>query len=203
MENMSEYNLWLQTNRGYTSRTAAVYTSHVRRVLADLSLQAPGTLETWTAEQVEAVVNQGSAHQHANRRSAWNLFTGYMMAEKSISIASARAPSRLDPALPPMPRSTLDALVTMTTRLKVSMPTIERLSWRHLNVHQTGGAYLVDPLQSRTWIALPKEIVDGLREWAQPGDSGNVPLVPSAPGSLTPMPVKMMRAAFQKYVRSL
>lgn len=200
---LTEYNLWLQTRRGHARRTGTVYTSIVRRVLADLAFKSDKNMTQWAADEIEAVVNTGSPQTQSNRRIAWNGFAEFMET-KGVVLARARAASKTGSNVPAMPTETLEALVALTVRMHVSIPTLLRLSWRHVKMQPIGSAYLVDPLASKgVWVMMAKEVVEGLRAWAQPQDLDNTPLIPDAPGSLTPMSSRTLRAAFQQFVRTL
>jgi hypothetical protein len=200
---LAEYNVWLQTRRGHASRTASVYASLTRRALADLSFREAKNITQWTSEEIETVVNTGSPQMQSNRRIAWNGFADFM-APKGVVIAKARAASKAGTNVPPMPTATLEALVALTVRMHVSIPTLLRLSWRHVKMQPVGSAYLVDPLASKgVWVMMAREVVEGLREWAQPQEDENTPLIPESPGSLTPMSSRVLRAAFQQFVRTL
>ena len=203
LTDLIEFDQWLKTKRMHTTRSATAQCSHVRRALLHLGTTAKFGPGHWTQEEVEGVLNYGAPQASSNRRSAWNNYVDYALEVEGIQHPRPRSPSQAKQKGEPMPVETLKALVHLMVNLNVKATVINRLSWRHVNIQPNGVGYLVDPLwQKGVSTQLTREVVDGLKQWAKPAD-GDVPLVPVEPGGRAPMPVRMIREAFQAYVRTL
>jgi hypothetical protein len=203
LTDLAEFDAWLQLKRGLARRSATIQCSLVRRSLHALSATARYGASHWTQDEVEGVLNVGSPQQSANKRSAWNNYADYLLETSQFQLARPRPPSKAGDEVTAMPKETLDALVHLIVRLRINAATINRLSWRHINIQPGGHAYLQDPLVPKgLWVQLNRETIDGLAAWAQRGEA-DLPLVPKEPGSAVPMDVRRLRAAFQAYVRTL
>ena len=180
---MLDFKKWLVRERQMSPESARVYQSRVKSMLNRLP-------ETITVEDVSNYLN---SEAYSQSRSAYRAFRTFVKEENvGIELPDYEAkkgnrPAREIPSTP-VPVEVLDAIIELE---KAGLSKKEaRLSyWGHLVRVPESGFYEMPVYgQDHTWLQLPAEHVDVLRDYAKPpaGMEMVIPLIPAIPGKPAP-----------------
>jgi len=197
---------WLMEEEFFTRKTAQVYASNVRQVLA--------RVEVLTQEEVNRIFAELSEEQDykfTSWKSAWKKFSQWGQT-KDVSIPAPEV-SRYSSSLPTLPDTVREVVIKLMRRgnrskgvegMGLPATIIERIQWKDVQP-SLGGSNIQrvnDPRIKGGQLIIPKEWIDKLSEYAQIEGNASVALIPISPGGHDPYPAKALRREALSHKRS-
>lgn len=184
---IKQFAQWLY-KEGYAGSTVPTYTSALRLVFRHLgdSVTQESLDETFRA------LRTSSRYSAAKR--GWELFRAYAKTKKfdlPYGPKDGRRSTEPVPETPELPEAVLKVARLLLRTLKLSCGDIARIYWDDAQIVEGGKIEFPHPNgKKNTFISLDLEILDPLRNYAQPKSS--TPLIPFNPGGTVPYPLELV-----------
>ncbi len=201
-----DFREWLIFNKLFEKRTATVYICHLRRVIEGIDSIDQDSLDRYFISL--HAEDRGKAYA---RKAAWERFVEWSKEAKGVMLPkpSFKKETRYG-ELPPEVDKVVFWLMTKRTPdgskgLKLPPTTLQELKWSNVGPHYPSfnGRMVEDPTQSGHTFMFKKEWIETLEGYADPQGDGEVPLIPSSPGSTNPYPIKGLKLAYMRHKQIL
>lgn len=180
-QSLDEFGAWLGT-RGYASTTVCTYKSAIRLVLGEVG-------DDLTQERLDAVfVSLETSSRYGVARSAWTLFQRFNEGEiPKVPEDRRRTPQMTEPSLPSV---VLQAVRYLKKTQHLTNAQLCKMRWADLARDENANLLFPHPKDGHPPVIMDAEIIDILRDYAQPND--HTPLVPFEPGGSVPFPLEVI-----------
>jgi len=196
---LREFQTWLTTERGVSTRSSSVYTTHIRSVLAACG-PAP------TLDQLDKYLGDLEYNMASAVMTGWRKYTEWVHLQTNKVLPEftrTRRPRGRAPLKPvtaaDLPVDVAAALYFCVRQCRLRLVDIEQIQW---------GGVLQSRTPERMFIRIrpgdkeahtvPTACMDVFRAYANPSNLLS-PLIPVASGSLFPLSAKKLQAALSDY----
>ena len=201
-----DFRQWLEFERLFEKRTATVYVCHLRRIIEGVDAIDRDTLEKYFTSLYEE-----DRTKYYARKAAWSRFCDWSKESKGVVLPNPTEQSR--EGISPLPAGVEEVIFCL---MAAKLPTGERgmkmtpnllvkLTWGDIgpNFPSVNGRVLKDPVRAGQTYLLRKGWIEELEKYADPQGDNEVPLIPAAPGGMTPYSIKGLKLAYKRHRQSL